>query len=61
MDKFKTFPEENDKSSSAPCVKWERFEYVVCSTYINGKEKKRLQNVSKKTSPGEMFEYLEVC
>ena len=59
VDKLKTLPEENDKSSSAPCVKWEKFQYVVCGTDSNGKEKKRLQIVSMETSPGEMFEYFK--
>ena len=40
VDKFKTLPEEDDKSSSAPFVKWERFQYVVGGTDSNGTEKK---------------------
>lgn len=50
-EKLKLLPEETATSNEFGTVKWERFEYV------DSGDKRRLQLVEKRTSPGEMFLY----
>ena len=51
--------EEKDVSHNAPLVTWQKFEYVPLGQTQDGQEKKKLQLVKKKTTPGVMFDNLK--
>ena len=59
VNKLELLNEEKDVSHNAPLVTWQKFEYVPLDQTQDGQEKKKLQLVKKKTTPGVMFDNLK--
>ena len=57
VNNIQLFPEELDTSEDFVNVKWERYEYMNIPGK-GGKMCRKLQFVTKETTPGIMFQYL---